>query len=184
MSEWIDVNLPWYKDIGSPKYLPYPDHKEKIKEVFGFSLEDLKSDWSEIPEKDQDRLFFLSKEDLANLALQNDKNALLLLKYRDSLAKVTEWESAQEDNKEIQIKNAEISNYHKEKESKSSFSRSEYCRPGVLIEYKDYRGEIVQDLIGDINAAGGVCDDCRTIDNSTIILRCKVIFNFDKVNCP
>lgn len=49
------------------------------------------------------------------------------------------------------------------------------CRGGVMLELKEQ--ELI--IIGDVNALGGVCDDCTSprLRDETVVLRAAVLYN-------
>ena len=66
---------------------------------------------------------------------------------------------------------------YKKRLHEECFSKSPYCKPGVLIE----TGEGKIELIGGMNASGGVCNDCSAVTYDTIIKRYAVVFDFEEV---
>lgn len=54
---------------------------------------------------------------------------------------------------------------------------ADLAKPGVVIELAGSGGEdTCQLLIGDINELGGICDCCRDVSRSEVVLRYAVVW--------
>ena len=58
-------------------------------------------------------------------------------------------------------------------EDRDSFTKRGLAKPGVQIELVSGK----RHLIGDINTAGGVCDDCPAFEPEEIIARYRVLLD-------
>lgn len=76
-----------------------------------------------------------------------------------------------EEKREASEKHNNIYNEWRKKEKEISFWP--LASTGTVIQYNK-NGELITELIGDLNKIGGYCDDCKIADN-TIILRYKKI---------
>jgi len=177
MSDWIEVNLPWFKDIGSSFDKPFPVEaiNKVVREKFGATTEELgqafKDKWGVeryVASYPEDTNIFIPFE----ATQEADKLLIKLTEIKDFLNSHSSIPELDEWNRNY---NMFDDNRIKER-AKISFYHSELCRPGVLIKIKN-EDEVEQYLIGDINKAGGVCDCCSSFNNDTIVLKAKVVWN-------
>lgn len=204
MSKWINLNLPfnWY-DREPENPLP-PDLEERCKEVFGKSFREyqetvLKNDPNRflgnliLDEHDKIRngiLAEMEKEGFSNLELKAEQAELdrrmrlsdndsvkRIIAYRDFTTKYYEWYNKQPEVIAWNDECAQIRSRREAKEAEMSFCGKGLNKPGVQIEVKStYENEkISRYLIGDMNTSGGVCDDCRAVNDDDIVLRYRVL---------
>lgn len=164
MNEWIEINIPWNDDsLSQPILKNYPDLSEREREVFGESFEEVKKRTiRKLP---------------ANWNDESLEDQLLYKEFREFKVKIEEWYDLQPEIIEVESFNKEALKRFKEIEKAKSFSRSEWAKPGVVIEVLRSDGTISQMMIGDINTNGGVCNDCAGISSSDIIKRYKIVWS-------
>lgn len=202
MSNWIELNLPFYyfSDVALPEP---PNVSEKERETFGFTLLELNEKFNSLSLGD----YFFDQKSLvrsklleadANLDVDSDEcrdktNAQLLMlakndvklqqaiDYFNHFKKRNDWydnlleiSSWRDECDKIRHQNNEI-------QKNKSFSGLGLNVPGTLIEI-DVDGTLNQYLIGDINVNRGVCDDCCMFDRNAIVKRYKVVWRKDVFN--
>jgi hypothetical protein len=203
MSEWIECGLPWYCELTSsirPKY-EYPDLDDEMRRVLGYTQAELemkhfgtkdcryvssdifnefyscktKIERDLMNEGITDERF--SKETNRRLAALNNENVNNTLEFFRKYKVLTEWIKAHPLTKlanEHNDKLAQEANKNRQ-ENATSFTGRGLVKSGVLMEVKA-GDKISQILIGDINEAGGSCDDCRGISDRDIVVRYKRIW--------
>jgi hypothetical protein len=197
MNEWIECNLPWLVRLEStvPVMVPYPDMDDKIRARFGATIDE----WEErfFPGLDDSDLGFVSEHPLyreyleirdqleldhseeevkQKLQLHPSVAVQTVLACRGICKEIDAW--VEEQPEFIAACNTHDMSWkkHHEMEDKLSFCGRHLNRAGTLIEYeKD--GKLTYMIIGHINELGGSCDDCRGINNDTVILRYKVLWD-------
>ena len=199
MNEWIACNLPWHVRLEWPASPPYPDMDAKIKEQFGAT----KAQWEEqfFPGLHTDGIQFLSQhpifqeyeeikhileeeqgdeysEEATKEKLQLDSSVAVqtVLAYRGIIKSINDWVESQPEVIAWMEESDKIWKAHKEAENKLSFCGQKLNQAGTVIEFED-DGELIQMMIGTINELGGSCDDCRGINDDTVILRYKILWN-------
>lgn len=195
MNEWIACNMPWRVRLEWPETPTLPNMDEKVKAEFGAD----KAHWEEqfFPGIHTDGIGFLSdhptfkeyveikeelestySEEVANQKLQLHQSVAVqtVLAYRGIRKSIDEWVEKQPEIIAWVKEHDRIWKEHKEAEGKLSFSGRNLNQAGTVIEYEE-EGSLKQMMIGTINELGGACDDCRGINDDTIILRYKVLWN-------
>ena len=153
MSEWIECNLPW-NHYGTLAQAPkYPNLNKKIKKLFGKT----------VPQA--------YKEISSQYKYGDGKKAYksAVNKYKNFRKKVEAWVKEQPEHKTY----VEDLKKHNEMDKLKSFCGRGLNKVGTMIEIVD-NGMDKKLLIGDVNALGGVCDDCMGFDREVIVLRYKV----------
>jgi hypothetical protein len=188
--DWIEINLPWhsynYEDCPVR-----PTLTKKIKKEFGTTQDEA---YKKLTKKDRKEYSKYSDEYDDYLRDNNlevdDFNEELrklhghipgvakTLAYRDLRSKIEAWENSQPEIIEFHNK---LKAYNQTQEEKSFVGRK-LNKPGTLIEVET-NGKIQRYLIGDINTLRGVCDDCVSFDNPTIVKRYKVICTPEELPC-
>jgi len=191
-SEWIECNLPWFKDVVS-RISPYPDLSKKEKEFFGKSVEECRELLSEVKDefyRIEENAFAPYKkvhrsseennrilEAYANISTNEEEKKVIfaVLEYRKFLRSADDWRAAQPEIIEWH-KQADIEGQkRKELQKISSFVGAGLNQAGTLIEVENADKTTTQYLIGDINEQGGVCNDCRGFSQESIVKRYKKI---------
>lgn len=199
MSEWINCNLPYYVNVDMD-YPEYPNLDDRERKEFGQTLEESREKVSKLnPEYKcsafnryesyreiiQNELFdegvSHQAENFAQLVRQrlvdlDDHLINLVLEHHKFVRVIDEWFSIQPEWLEYQEKSEKASEDYKKRCAETYFSAKEVNRSGTLIEVKDGDKTYFQ-LIGDINTAGGVCNDCMGFSRDAIVLRYKTVYN-------
>lgn len=177
MSDWIKCGLPWNKWIESK--VPEMDWgalDKRAKEKFGKTIYESRNAFTK---KEHEEF-----EDIRDQCDQNNTELASLVATNDLVKRklehfaftkiYDEWSRTQPEMIEWGKKCQAVDVKRRAKEAKTSFHGANLNKPGTIIEFeKD--GKIVHKLIGDMNCLGGVCDDCRGIQDETIILRYRTI---------
>jgi hypothetical protein len=202
---WIEINLPWRKytdpQENSP---PYPQKlvDKLVREKFGQTIEELESLYAEKYGKSSREVFYdikfgledehpfdesVYEEDYERYQkeieglIENSQEPMIvemrtltlargaIEEFIDQIPEVITWARAFD----------RFCRQLEEEDKKASFSLSDLCRPGVLIEVQDTRGNKKRYLIGDINCNSGVCDDCTVFEPESIVLRAKVMVDLE-----
>jgi hypothetical protein len=171
MSDWIEINLPWHisKSWDTPLFEEdAPDLDKEMEGLFGKSSQEL---YDKISNEEWD--LFLDNEEKASQETRNK-----ILKYRELAGKEREFEDNNPEMQAWEKRKEEFYNLQDKKflEKFPSFCGKGLNKSGILIEVK-IKNEVKEFLIGDINEAKGVCDDCVEFGNDTIVLRYKIIWN-------
>lgn len=183
MDNWIEINLPWYVYSNYNDMPPLPDLFDREREVFGTTIEENREAikksfdiYKEIKRKNLPEGSFASEEIREQMKekYQDNPDVILVLNHFDLDDRINEWYDEQP---EVLAFN-KLNKIYEDKLDEKSFTGRKLNKPGTLIELAD--GAI--HLIGSINSAAGVCDDCRAFTNDTIVKRYKVIYEWKKVN--
>jgi len=203
MSEWIEINLPFYVDSVSldTKLPKHPNLKRKAKKQLGMTLEEnektlLTGDedfwcngkiWKEFEEKDNKIKTKLHKKNLnyeifkaerwkqlEDLA-KKDEVVNIVVKFLSFKKKYEEWLNEQPEIIKYDEEYERIIAEEKDRTSKMSFVGMGLNKAGTLIEVES-GDETSQYLIGDINKLQGVCDDCMAFDANAIVKRYKIVW--------
>jgi len=204
MSEWIELNLPYYyhEDIKMPKY---PDLTEEARKHFGKTpdevLKSLKMPGEEnkynfemavIQKYDKYRMkmeeklshddnvpddFYKKLNEL--IGKSKDKDIQAVLSYKKFSREYDDWVSEQPASKKWSDKVDKLSKKRNEKIKTMSFCGLGLNKPGVLIEV-EHDGATHQYLLGDINCSRGVCDDCVAFEKDAIVKRYRIVWSEDK----
>lgn len=191
MNDWIEINLPWYNlsEDRDPPYEEYPDHSVQIAEMLG----EVQTEYEKLEEllKEYDNPFsteFLRlKYELQDSGVVEDIEGALkalhnpavdkVLRLREIRGQISDWEDSHPDNIAVAQRNALIHEEFKKWQGTVSFTYNKLCQPGTLLECESTDGKTFQLLIGSINRAGGICNDCRGIQDDTIVKRCLVVWS-------
>ena len=189
MSDWIEINLPWFDETNhGPEYLKYPDFSAQIREIFGSEYEELNTLLTPY-DNPHSAEFLRIRGELDDSGVEDIEQALidlhnpsvdLVLRWRKLRRQVSDWESIQPETIEVERLNSAAAEEYYRIKGTISFRHNNLCRPGVLIEAVNSKGEAFQLLIGDINTAGGVCNDCSGINDEDIVKRCRVVWTSEK----
>jgi len=195
MSEWIDCNLAWQVRLDYPATEPFPNMDDKVKAHFGAT----KAEWQErfYPGLHADYSGYVSEHPLfreysdirdelerdhsseeveRKLQLHPSVAVQTVLACRGICQEIDAWVEEQPAWIAAVKAHDEAWKAHKEEEAKYSFCGKNLNRAGTLIEFEE-DGKLQQMMIGTINELGGSCDDCRGINDNTVILRYKVLWN-------
>lgn len=189
---WVICNLPFFSaDIntdGLPKY-PLAECDEEARKAFGETLDERREKVSGLG-----NLFYSAKDEWLDYdyetrsALSNDEiNAEVCKLNKDFAPLLAYWEwkktyEAWEEKLPIIIKYYEEYKAYQSrpKDNEKSFCGRGLNKPGTLIEVKHIANDSVEQLLlGDVNCRGGVCDDCKGIENDDVVLRYCVLWAKD-----
>lgn len=177
MSGWIEFNHPWNvrcSDVpefpGRPEY-PSAILDQEAVQILGFNSNDI------------DAL----RQNLPPYSDSFDEDPRVIY-YREQQSKLVQFQNAHPLCIEYDAQHKLWQTNYKEfkrnwyKENKPSFCALGLDKAGTLIQFRqcDEFGsseQVIQYLIGNINESGGICDDCRGIEDTDIILRYKVIWS-------
>jgi hypothetical protein len=188
-NKWVEINKPWESNI-ELKRPEFPDVQQKIIDRFGCDIEDFneqfeKENGKEAPKfkweffnrlylkglngetNDFDELFELSDDIQVVKARKHIAKWKEMCNFRESLPEVISWNE----------KYDKITKREQELNKESSFRKSDFHKPGVLIETKLSDGKTKKYLIGHINKNAGVCDDCMAFEPDDIVLRAKILID-------
>lgn len=200
MSDWIELNLPYYKsEYFDSTDIKYPKLDKRAKKELGFNRKELDAIYDKIP-KFMDVSYKKFEKALSNfdkklsadlpqreegwekerakrLLASSNKDLKVLGAYIEKKFQIEDWEGKQPDMIAYHKEFSEKSTAFHDNVKKQSFSGLGLDKPGTLIEVK-VGEEVNQYLIGHINPNCGVCDDCVQFDNRTaIVLRYKVVWS-------
>ena len=173
MNNWIEINLPWSVPVNldGPDY-PLDITKAAVVKKFGKTQIEIKEDF----EIKHNKAFWMAQIELDDNIIRDDNPIADEIKALEKLLK--EMDEFEFNLPEVEQWNEEcdkINTQERDELEKNSFYPSELRRPGVLIEIKEEDGVTKKYLIGNINAQGGICDDCLGFSPSSIVLRAKVL---------
>lgn len=205
MNKWIECNLPWisedskeYEDkIWNDSRIKKLEKvlEKKAKKQFGQDYENNEKlcdsngdDW-DLCDKISDVIKkYMEKHNCSkidaykayeNKIINKDPRSSNLIKYRLFMLEYDKWYNEQEECAAINklrdevMEEARIYNI----EHNPSFCRLGLNAPGTIIEFINTDGEAEQLLIGHMNTASGVCDDCCAFSRNTIIKRYKIVWS-------
>jgi len=207
-NDWIEINLPWRKhvEIGDRPEYPTELVNRLVRDRFGQTIEELEEGYFKRYGKSANEVYYdvlneleekhpfdpavyeeeydIYRREIENLIEHSDDPKLVesrtlslmrraIDEFVDEIPEVIEWTERCD----------KIFQQEREEEKLASFSYSELCRPGVLIEVQDTAGTKSKHLIGDINCNSGVCDDCTAFEPETIVLRAKVVVDTSDLQC-
>lgn len=203
MNEWIELNLPWYvRDYQARVGKPYPDLNERAKKELGETKEEVAARTIEVLPRDPSKFMHMPEIDHFNDAraeirknledegwgaegfekeinrrLVNLNDAIVnnVFEYRAFSDKYNAWYDGQPEVLEVIRHNIEIYKRVELEESTKSFCGMKLNKAGTLIEFEE-DGIAFQQLIGDLNEIGGVCDDCMGVRADTLIKRYKIVW--------
>lgn len=197
MNQWIEINLPWRVSLPHPKMPEFPDLSTKVKSHFGYTLTELEERFfpkSEYDDGDRvlDHPIFIEYEKVRDLLegegfngeeLKNkleahpDWHVKQVMKWKRIKQELIDWEDEQPEMLAAIREDNRLSAEYQEQEAKMSFSRSGLAKAGTVIEIEDSGGKISQMMIGNINEQGGVCDDCRGIEDNAMVKRYLIVWS-------
>lgn len=188
--KWIEVNLPWHVRIDYEAAPKPPNLDEDVKAKFGVTENELASFYnryladyrditgnvykvfSELPDEEQAQNYDeFRKTYLAAREAENPELFAKVAEYRERDEAIADFCYDHPLMIEWQQKRTEWDETQK---------RESFCRqivPGMLIEFASG----ARHLVGSINAAGGVCDDCAGVeDDDDVVVRYAMVFDFSK----
>jgi hypothetical protein len=201
MNTWVEVNLPWRVPLPSVPQLEAPDLEDEIRSIFGETENDLieklfpssgpyfteHPSWVSFRQVEDDLEREVAKqcshmsgderrqETLNRLAQSTDPGVMAVLEYRARRNAICSWYDIQPSvviwREELQARYDAAGRLHKT----MCFSVMDEAVAGTLMEV-EREGKIHQMLIGHINALGGVCDDCRGIEDDDLIKRYRIVW--------
>ena len=191
MSEWIECNLPWRVRLEWPEMPSAPNMDAQIKAQFGATEAEWESQFfpgdygctSNHPLfrefydiRDQLENEFSEEEAKQKLQLHPSVAVQTVLAYRGIRKSIDAWVEAQPEWIAWQAEYEAAFKVHKDNEGKLSFCGQNLNQAGTVIEFEE-DGKLIQMMIGTINELGGSCDDCRGINDDSVILKYKVLWN-------
>ena len=199
MSNWIELNLPYYYfEAFDISLMAYPDLSKRCKEQLGITRDDVDRLYKKLPnfsskaynsmsnvvhdiDKQLNQEFPERNREwrtarVNRLVSSNNKHAEAMGRWLAARHLIEDWEEVQPEiiayDKEYKEKHAAWN----ESMKKKSFSGLGLDKPGTLIEVK-IGDEIKQYLIGHINPLRGVCDDCVEFDKDVTVLKYKTVWS-------
>lgn len=187
--KWIECNLPWredYEEISEDVASAFPKFpKEELNALsykkFGITIDDLDNQdvMNDLDVKRELIQLEMKYDNISNLRdllkLTDSHKLISLIKFKILKAEIQEFENSSEIYKKYSEElESERSRYKNVRPKKSFYP--DLAKPGVLVELESGK----QMLIGDINAAGGICDDCKGIKNTDIVKRYAIIIELKK----
>jgi hypothetical protein len=182
--KWIDVNLPWLEYLDQAMQPNPPNLEAREREVFGTTRNEISDKMPSLESDLYDRLDSLIEEAMPDGTEWIEAESAVyeslgeghpikgIIDSRRLCRQINKWWSLQPE----VARHEEAFRAFIKAENRLSFSRSDLCRPGVEIEVRRRNGDVKRMLIGDINRIGGVCDDCRDIENDDVVLKCRVVW--------
>lgn len=185
--KWIKCNLPWSGEIDSVPNEVFDSVKWPEDELDVLTREKFGTTHTEVSNKietigSEEILFdkFLdlqskydyekTREELINLTEDTQLKEYLRLTFLRS--EIQMFENQTDIIAKYNEERNKVINEYKASRPKKSFW-PDLAKPGVLIELESGK----RLLIGDINSNGGVCDDCRGISDSDVVVRYAVIYD-------
>lgn len=153
MNEWINCNFVYKSENYNDIYDNLIDELEKIYKPIFSNLEKEK--------------YGISQDELEESLSNKDANTDEIIEKIDEINK---WLMLRPEHAEYMYKYNNLKS--KAASSCNDFYHSEINRPGTLIQLES--GKVM--LIGDINTAGGVCNDCAGIDDDDKIIKYSILF--------
>lgn len=202
MNEWIELNLPWFvKDYQARVGKTFPNFNERAKKELGETTAEVAARTIEVLPRDPDKFMHapeidhfdevrnkirinltdenwgegFEEEVMRRLSDLGDVIVNNVLEYRAFNKKFNLWYDAQPEVIEVVRHNRELWDRLDREEALQSFCGMKLNNAGTLIEFEE-DGVTSQQLIGDMNTSGGVCNDCMGVREDTIIKRYKIVW--------
>lgn len=157
-----------------PIWKEYKTQCDLVQDAIFEEMEEKEQDIDDIDDEE------FHKEIVKRLEVLNNDNVNIVLKFQAQVDKIHEFIDNLPEVQAIDKENDVIWEDYQEEIAEMSFVGQGLSRPGVVVEIeKD--GAFHQLLIGSINPVGGSCSHCQDIDDDTIILRYKSIWEEPKV---
>jgi hypothetical protein len=175
MSEWIEINLPYWSDELKAHTLISYNFDDEVREQFGFTIEEKDIELFSSYEEGDEAFNEFWKESRKNSDFDTIKNGnnILAKKYIEFIEaerKIKEFIKNHPKSIEIKQKNDEIL----KASEPDTFCNRGLNNPGTLIEIKLKDGSVKKLLIGDINQFGGYSSEF--CDEDAIVLRYKIVY--------
>jgi hypothetical protein len=207
MSEWIELNLPFYVsgyDLGT-QFPKSPNLRRRAKKELGMTPEEnektlltgdedfylsgvIYREFSKHDDKitarlekkglSEDELKLARRKKLQSLAKKNEQ-VRIVMSFFEFKKKYDEWLDRQPEWIKYNEEFDKCVLQEREQLKTMSFEAMGLNKEGTLIEV-DVGGKLKQYLIGDINRLRGVCDDCTAFDSGAIVKRYKVVWTPEK----
>lgn len=178
---WISFGKCWYLPPKQVKY-PKPPTQKLInlgKKQFGKTPDDYLKELGITDELFDEFYSLIGPKDWREKAEKNPKYSKVFewIKFRDEF---NSWLDATDIAKEYSKK---VEAAYKVSKQNESFCGQELNKSGTLIAFRvanDETRTVRYSLIGELNTAGGVCEDCPGIYKEDIVEKYAVIFDMDK----